>query len=384
MKKFLSLVLFFALACCMMLVIDEDFRLFVEKSLPSISISGSLTGPQANGTTVGNNTSGSTTGSGTQNQPNSSTPTPPTPIITDGGYYFEQLSDISKTVYSAIYSDPLNTEGISIRLPEAVAVTVEDGEDEDAAKERLQASLLSEIQPALDALAYDHPEIDWIRMGDGGGSTFQFTPKSDENRIYIDELHFILVTEEREGGAEAHRDALKAAIGAIEITGESRYEILLSIQTAICELTVYELNGIYAHDAAGVFLKGEAVCDGYAKAFKLLCDRYGIPCIIVAGTAVQSGGSEAHAWNYVQMEDGLWYAVDVTWNDNESGTPDADYFLVGSETKKSPFSSAFSESHLPKGHFSGGNYEEFALPTLATERYTASEEGAEEDGELAA
>ena len=118
------------------------------------------------------------------------------------------------------------------------------------------------------------------------------------------------------------------------------------------------------------------MCDGYAKAFKLLCDRFGIPCVIVAGRAVQSSGSEAHAWNYVQMEDGNWYAVDVTWNDKETAEPSTDYFLVGLHTRKFPSSVPFCETHLPNGHFSGGNYEAFSFPALSNGRY---EPPAEED-----
>ena len=59
------------------------------------------------------------------------------------------------------------------------------------------------------------------------------------------------------------------------------------------------------------------VCEGYARAFKILCDRMGIPCIVVTGNARQNSISspELHMWNEVQMENGYWYAVDVTWND---------------------------------------------------------------------
>ena len=83
------------------------------------------------------------------------------------------------------------------------------------------------------------------------------------------------------------------------------------------------------------------VCEGYARALKVLCDATGIPCTLVDGYA--SSGSivgEAHMWNYVQI-DGAWYAVDVTWNDpsvaNEgsaavSGYESENYLLVGADT----------------------------------------------------
>ena len=59
------------------------------------------------------------------------------------------------------------------------------------------------------------------------------------------------------------------------------------------------------------------VCEGYARAFKVLCDRSGIPCVLVTGEARKDSLStpESHMWNEVLMCDSLWYAVDVTWND---------------------------------------------------------------------
>lgn len=94
------------------------------------------------------------------------------------------------------------------------------------------------------------------------------------------------------------------------------------------------------------------VCTGYTGAFKVLCDRAGIPCLFAVGNM----GKVYHAWNYVQIEQ-LWYAVDVTWNDprlvNRNGDPiiradsgyeTEEYLLVGSETRNSKGVS-FVESH---------------------------------------
>jgi hypothetical protein len=59
------------------------------------------------------------------------------------------------------------------------------------------------------------------------------------------------------------------------------------------------------------------VCEAYSRGLKVLCDRLGIPCIVVSGRARDKADRpyEDHLWNYVRMEDGQWYAVDVTWND---------------------------------------------------------------------
>ncbi len=85
--------------------------------------------------------------------------------------------------------------------------------------------------------------------------------------------------------------------------------------------------------AKGALEKGVAVCDGYAKAFKLIMDHYGIPCKRVVGT----GNGQSHAWNLVQIGS-KWYHVDTTWNDpiyvtkdgslESRETADTEYLLV--------------------------------------------------------
>jgi hypothetical protein len=59
------------------------------------------------------------------------------------------------------------------------------------------------------------------------------------------------------------------------------------------------------------------VCESYSRAFKVLCEEKGIPCVISIGFAKNSkeADGEAHMWNEVQMGNTKWYAVDVTWND---------------------------------------------------------------------
>lgn len=79
-----------------------------------------------------------------------------------------------------------------------------------------------------------------------------------------------------------------------------------------------------AHNVKGALIDGSAVCEGYAKAFKLLCDAVDLPCVLVTGTANgPSGGKENHAWNIIRNHKGH-YQVDVTWDsgiNNTSGIP---------------------------------------------------------------
>lgn len=65
----------------------------------------------------------------------------------------------------------------------------------------------------------------------------------------------------------------------------------------------------YADTLYGALVSGEALCEGFAKAFSYLCNRAGIENIIVTGyTDVD------HMWNMVKMDDGNWYHVDCTWD----------------------------------------------------------------------
>lgn len=83
----------------------------------------------------------------------------------------------------------------------------------------------------------------------------------------------------------------------------------------------------YIHTSYGALVNNESVCEGYAKSFKAVMDRLGIPCVCVQGYADGSGNGnyEPHMWNYVEV-DGMWYMVDVTYN---ATTGRNDWLLVG-------------------------------------------------------
>lgn len=100
--------------------------------------------------------------------------------------------------------------------------------------------------------------------------------------------------------------------------------------------------------------KAGPVCEGYARAFQVLCNQLELPCVLVDGTAISYLGDspEEHMWNYVQI-DGGWYAVDVTWNDpylsgkpeeKNSGKENHQWLLLGSDSEVSP-GLTFLQSH---------------------------------------
>lgn len=79
----------------------------------------------------------------------------------------------------------------------------------------------------------------------------------------------------------------------------------------------------------GALLQGKAVCDGYAKAYVLLCKMENIPAVRVTGNN--------HAWNKIYI-DGKWYGVDATHGDTGVGT----YEILN--YKQFMFTDAYKES----------------------------------------
>lgn len=68
------------------------------------------------------------------------------------------------------------------------------------------------------------------------------------------------------------------------------------------------------HSVVGALLRGVCVCEGFAKAYKLMCDRLKIASIVVFGVGVTPDGHrENHMWNITRI-DGVTAHTDVTWD----------------------------------------------------------------------
>lgn len=159
--------------------------------------------------------------------------------------------------------------------------------------------------------------------------------------------------------------SLQNALKRVPVDISNRYNFVRSVHDYLCTSAYYpDLNSSdyigNAHDAYGALVEKRTVCEGYAEAFKLICNYYNIPAICITGSA----GGGAHMWNAVQMDDGLWYFLDITWDDQTNRIYN-DFFLVGLNTKDTYFTGkAFGESHVSDGSV--------YLPVLtyATEKYT--------------
>lgn len=141
----------------------------------------------------------------------------------------------------------------------------------------------------------------------------------------------------------------KEVLGDIISLEMSDFEKVLSIFDWICINTVYDYSA-YSDDNTipteypcyyleGVFDKGMAVCDGFSKAFSLMCNMLDIDAIRIVGTAVSDGSEGGHAWNKVLLDkdpsDNIpaqYYIVDITWTEIYSSYTNEilshKYFLV--------------------------------------------------------
>lgn len=105
-------------------------------------------------------------------------------------------------------------------------------------------------------------------------------------------------------------------INTFRIKNENNRDMERCIHDYLAKSINYSTN-VYAeeaHSIYGAFINRTAVCEGYARAFKLMCDEMHIPCIVVSGISKNSlGHKETHAWNIVRDKN-TNYHVDVTWD----------------------------------------------------------------------
>lgn len=246
---------------------------------------------------------------------------------------YSQLPEIEKMIYNKFVSALMNGN-ISVQIDFNPILSKEDYQKIDWKR-------------VLEGIRLDHPEffylysmsIGYAAYPDGRVVYIILTAKgertkSDNTRItvYTDNQMLSCTTE------------LTDTVKNIDLDLSNRYSFVKNLHDYLCNNIVYIDNDFRCHDAYGALVEGVAVCQGYAEAFKLICDYYKIPCVCLTGDA---GGP--HMWNAVQMDDGKWYLMDVTWDDQSHRIYD-DFFLIGLNTKDTYFGgNAFNVSHISDG-----------------------------------
>ncbi len=284
-------------------------------------------------------------------------------------YYYNQLDENAKIIYSALENNKENMRSGTYKIDFGTQfnslLKQSDGE----------AKLNVAFQSAWNAFTYDYPEIFYIDITKlilttkttsiGSFSTHRVELANEENSTYyaegISSKSDLIYKEEY---AKKIRDKI-----VNNLKGYSNYEQIKYVHNWLIDNleydTTYKQTDI--HNVYGALVNRKVVCEGYARAFKYILDGLSIENILVSGTATNSNNStESHAWNYVKL-DGKWYAIDVTWDDPiiKGGGRLTDklryqYFLKGKDE--------FLSNHMEDGYLSENSIK-FVFPELNRKNY---------------
>lgn len=283
-------------------------------------------------------------------------------------FFYNQLTVNQKALYDQIWAaGPV--QSIEFDLS---GITITGTGTSSTSKTNAVNNAQQDIMLAMTALIEDNPMFFWssgFGISYGGsrkysGGQYVYTITTLILNINFDTAHFSDFDD-----IKAKYDAVDKKYKTIPVYGISRHEKLKSIHDYLAKNIVYDdtIAKSNIFDIYGALINGVCVCEGYAEAFKLLCDREGIPCLTVIGT----GNGGAHKWNMVLMEDGEWYTMDSTWDDQTSNIYYS-YFLIGSNTKAPFFNHntvADSTIHIPTGILFPNANTALTYPTLSTDTY---------------
>lgn len=201
--------------------------------------------------------------------------------------YYAMLNSDMQQLYCQIYA---NGQGLIQTFAPVVPVTI------------------GQIKNVYEAVYNDHPEMFWL---DGGysckylqdGSCVEITLKfnSTASNLEAAKQDFQLYASRILSGA--------AALGTNAEKEQYAHDGLMLA-------TDYDVNAPMNQSAYSALVQGRSVCAGYARAYQYLLQQLGIPCYYCTGYA-----GEDHAWNIVKL-DGVYYNVDVTWDDTDPSTYD--------------------------------------------------------------
>lgn len=200
-------------------------------------------------------------------------------------FYYERLSSLEKQAYNAIIEEIYD-------MPEQISVPKIDGK---------------ELDNVFSALLYDNPDLFFLGRKCAVETKMWFTYFSVD--YIIDKSELASMREQLERECAAFEQTLTD-------TGDE-WRTELEIHDYVIDKCKYhdpEGDLIYS-SSYGAIVNGQAACEGYSKAAKLLLDRAGIENSLISGISDNGDGSSgAHMWNVVNIG-GDFYHLDCTWDD---------------------------------------------------------------------
>lgn len=290
--------------------------------------------------------------------------------------FYSQLDNNNKAAYDAMEAAWLqpNTSPISFSLSDKITYDTETknfSDWTDDQKSEFWQMVFSAFQTGEVVFEYDYPEIFWydknlMQVSIGSSTSYNF--RKGVYTMTVSKVQLTPTVKEVFGDEATALEAqnfLAEKIADFNVEGDDYYTKLKYMHDYISKNVVYKLDAPYNDTAYGLFAEPyNIICEGYSEAMALLCRKEGIPCIEVIGN-VKMEQNMAHMWNYVMMEDGNWYAVDVTWDDldDEDNPVKYQYFLKGSES--------FLKNHIPDDEYITPG---FVYPQLSADDYVYGDE----------
>ena len=220
--------------------------------------------------------------------------------ITMEQYYYNHMNKAQQAAYHSILSGVKN-------LADEFQIPALEGE---------------ELYNVFFQMRLDHPEIFWV-------SSYKYRYYKDSpNLIFIPEYLF-----DKKKICE-HQKAMTARVEKLIRPAQklSEWEKEKYVHDFICENIRYDkLKKSYSHEIIGPLGQGVGVCEGIAKAVKVLLDALGVWCVIaICGNNPEKGIKYRHTWNIVKIG-GAYYHLDATFDntlgkDRETSEIRYDYF----------------------------------------------------------
>ena len=181
---------------------------------------------------------------------------------------------------------------------------------------RLSSKELSDIYFMV---RLDHPEIFY-----SVSYTYRFYKEADHVEMHPEYMFPKAKIQEHQQAMASRVKKLVRPTEKMDERGKEQY-----IHDFICENVHYDkLKKPYSHEIIGALGHGVAVCEGIAKAVKILCDQMGIWCIIALSEAnPEKGIKYRHAWNVIKLGK-TYYHLDCTFDNTLGKDEDIryDYF----------------------------------------------------------
>ena len=215
--------------------------------------------------------------------------------LTDVGspykFYYDGLEDTEKLAYNEILSQIYS-------MPEKIRIPDISGE---------------QLDRVFSALLADNPDLFFVgrrcTLSAKGFYTFCAVEYYIDSETYAEQ--------------KSELEEVCANVISSLTAPDDEFRTELEIHDFIVDKCSYRLeDGEFVYSSAyGAIVNGDAACEGYSKAAKLLLDMAGIESAVVSGISDNTQEPEGpHMWNAVKIN-GDFYYLDCTWDDpvSESG-----------------------------------------------------------------